>query len=117
MSKFSWKNWPYWLRGGIIAVIFFIIFFTIIFHALITQKNSIGDDSIWLIKTIDFLRVIKIIIAFPIVVIFLPSFISDDAPTLSQNLMFNTILYLYIFILGALVGWIYGKIKKRKNYA
>ena len=94
----GWKNWPSWLKGGIIlgAIQLFISISSLIFVYLIKfgiiSNLDLGFAGVGVAFTLQLgYLIIPIIIG-------------------------NTILY-FIFgaIIGALIGWIYGKIKQRKK--
>ncbi len=80
----GWKNWSYWLRGGVIGL---ILGFVLEFGILITAK-SCAD---WSFSTCSIL----------------------------ENIINKTILSLAWgvvgIILGIIIGWLYGKIKNRKQ--
>ena len=96
----GWKNLPYWLRGGIIAELVFIIlilssvyarFISITLTYFITQ--SIGIDDFLFERSIESIPLLN-----------LPGWI------------FYIILFSLIFIIiGAIIGLIVGKIKSKKQ--
>lgn len=86
----GWKDWPYWLKGGIIGVILLLI---LSLFAVATPKSDMGNVFSWAI----------ILIAFPFML------------TYEDSQMLNFILFpIYFFILGAIIGWIVGKIKSKE---
>lgn len=91
------KNLPYWLKGGIIAILigYILIYVTGIF------------------MVIPFVRyMISYTLNLPITLfwIFFPKSFSPFSPT--YWITGYIILIAYYFIIGAIVGLIYGKIKK-----
>lgn len=96
----EWKNWPYWLKGGIILLIIHSILTLIGFLFLYDSTDPNGDVAL----------------------IILPNII---IPLIALNWMhlplifgkWSSIFYFSIFwfIIGTLIGWIYGKIKSKKR--
>ena len=87
------KNWfkskPYWLRGGIIGLVFILIF-TILFY--IIESLFIVNSYAWAVISLPF--------TIPYIYFSLiPTFI---------------IVFLFYFLFGALIGFIVGKIKSKK---
>jgi len=95
----TWKNWPYWLKGGIYTAIFGLVL-DIIF--LIGLKANIGFLR-------DFLsRAIYQNIFLPIIYLFIQLKICDP-----NNCIVSPFLFIVeLFLLGAILGLIIGKIKK-----
>ena len=92
----GWKDWPYWLKGGIIGLSLLLLSLLVEF-LLYLPFSGFG---------------------------FLALFYGYSAEALISNPTdFEYALYLYIlplvtvivvyFLAGALIGWIYGLIKKR----
>jgi hypothetical protein len=116
----NWKNWPYWLKGGIIGSLTYLI---IIVPSLYFTINDIG-----IFDNIGFN--FYLILSLPSAVIpffgncsfnygFNPSkysycdifgFVTGSLPVVA--LFFSFITY---FIIGGIIGYIYGKIKNRKQ--
>ena len=99
----SWKNWPYWLKGGVIGVILIIVFFIIIVSISNTSKGctSWENSPYYCISIIGASFLIAVV-------------------TGSRNMMFLYIStgitnIIIVFIVGSLIGLIYGKIKNRKE--
>ena len=112
----SWKDWPYWLKGGAIGSIFFTIFFLTVYvvgfifitHGILLDLFDIlflVFSTVISLTTGDFL------------------FSSADCRIAEFLCLPNTlgvikatIFYSIIsFLISALIGWIYGKIKNRNN--
>ncbi len=94
----NWKKWPYWVRGGVVGVLF-AVFLVGGFH----YCPSVGVDG----KT----NFQCLLWAIPLSIgefIFYGLF---DFP-LPLFLFVEIIIW---FILFALLGWLYGKIKNRKK--
>lgn len=75
----AWKNWSYWLKGGIIGIILIIVLILVMVFTPLDLKPS-------LIAT------------------------NSDA---YQTIAVVPLLLIEWFVYGALIGWIYGKIKQR----
>ncbi|MBS3085684.1 hypothetical protein J4225_03285 [Candidatus Pacearchaeota archaeon] len=80
----GWKDWPYWLKGGVIFEILLIIGLFLI--AFIKGEG--------------------------LAILFLLIFFGGENPW--EMFTFLGFLILY-FILGAIIGWIYGKIRNRNS--
>ena len=82
----SWKNWPSWLKGGLIGVIIYIIYYLIVLFTIYARdeqgKLIIGIAMSW----------------------FGPMFVAGFIINISL-----------IFLIGAFIGWLYGKIKAKKQ--
>ena len=92
-----WKNWPYWLRGGIIALLVIIIL------VLIGFKFSIF--------------IVGFIPGYIILTFFGP-ILQDFFPTLfstGDNWFYYLLGVIISLIIGAIIGIIIRKIKSRKN--
>ena len=78
-----WKNWPYWLKGAIIFLIFPIIGLSVL--------PNCGE--------------IECLLWLPVAgaAMFVEG---SDEP------LFHIVNFIFYFIIGAFIGWIYGKIKK-----
>jgi len=87
----GWKDWPYWLKGGIIGTVLATLIILIVgFIAL----------SICYENCPPFIKNSLFIFILPSY--FLPGVIADVA------------IIIWNFLIGALIGFIYGKIKSRK---
>ena len=96
-----WKNWPNWLKGGIIAVsINLILMIIAIIYALIA--NASRDAIIYLIGLVQ-----------------IPSFIAVwYASYTNTDSLFEGIIALMLgltgyFLEGVIIGWLIGKIKSK----
>lgn len=121
----SWKNWSYWLRGGILFVVLFILLtliLGIIFAAVNQGKCTVSSGAVLLCLGCGpaiieesfracFMQAVPItgLLVFPAIFLFYPIFIFT-------NFAFNPIILILIilislFINGAIIGFIIGKIK------
>lgn len=130
MSKFSWKNLPYWFKGAVIVVVLYglLNLFLWIMPMMPFMKASFdnyysnfrdpynpGHYTDWKVEGLRnlswLLQGITLPAAIPIWI-----FVTGDDPGPVQKIIAIALIYIYIFVIGAIFGWIYGKIKKRKNY-
>lgn len=100
----SWKDLSYWLKGGIIASIICVLFFLVSFCFYISANTNPLNEAIWaffffFLSTYPTYFLLMGIIAktrtFEILLIFVAGIIN-------------------LFIIGALIGWIVGKVKEKK---
>jgi len=87
----KWNRWPYWVRGGVLGA---LISFCVSALSVYGGSSIVGT-----IATIFFL-----LMAFPLLLLF-QDFIPQDFRTV-------VILTSIYFILGTILGWLYGKMKK-----
>ncbi|MBI5803559.1 hypothetical protein HY448_02640 [Candidatus Pacearchaeota archaeon] len=96
----GWKEWPYWLKGGILGTIIYLFFIMIAYFL-----GKVAPDIGYMLSVIFFLYDEFIsYLTSPIFKLF------DFIPYIGYLLFGIKILGLP-FIIGALIGWIYGKIK------
>lgn len=129
-QNMSWKNWPHWLKGGIIG--FLIPFTALISHLPLEPLSKLGPMS--LIINIP-LSIIYFITIFPTMA---PIRIANDSIKLADNTSFSWYFDLeqcnlfctptikgYIFsaiilaVVGLLMGFLWGKLKnweKNRNF-
>ena len=96
----KWKNWPYWLKGGVIGGIIPLGGILI---------GYLGHESI-------ISGLLYLLFAFPVAIILgcgleNPNTICSLKAT-PFIIILSTIIY---FLLGAIIGWIVGKIKNKKK--
>lgn len=107
----GWKNLPYWLRGGIVGSSLNILLFVLI---LVIAK-IFGDYALILAFTI-------VPFVSPFFFGVSPLFFLDLSLPYNLNIPFFVYQFLNIliplivyFVIGAIIGWIYGKIKVRNQ--
>lgn len=109
----GWKNWSYWVRGGIIAICVAVIMFVISFALWLIEFTFVGFSTskhapaIIEIPT-NLIFSILYIISFPIQLI--RFFLAPGGVSTTVGGVLGIGTY---FAIGALIGWIYGKIKQR----
>lgn len=96
----NWKDWAYWLKGGIIAALVPIIVF--IANFLIDSiAGTSGETSLFYF----------LIIASPAIPIF-DVLLNPSIPyNITYIIFFVSTLVIY-FIIGSIIGWIVGKRKR-----
>jgi len=97
----GWKEWPAWLKGGVILASFMFVIevFVLIIGSLIECAGTAGTSIGTLCLLLQYL-------SFAII----PAFFLEFA---NIHPVF-VVLYLIVFwfLIGSLIGWIIGKIKK-----
>jgi len=95
----AWKNWPAWLKGGIIGVIVSVILYyiPIMGYSLI----AILFEQIHSIITLPW-QIIEAIFSWQVLI------------SNSHQYLFWGALIINGFLIGLLIGWIIGKIKQEK---
>ena len=114
-----WKNWPYWLRCGIItgtiALGWVILWYSCefgLFTPPSSRKISAGFECLLLFLPIMPAGMVidKILANIPLIGIM---GIAKDEPFILFCASFATVIVC--FAVGAVIGWLYGKIKNRGN--
>ena len=108
----GWKNWPSWLKGGIIAGIIFIIVLVLsLFIPSLGCNTSKPLPEGEMYENCTPTQLSEILL--------LPSYIPlnileihNDYLALSFAFIFSLIIY---FLIGTIIGWIFGKIKLKKK--
>src|SRR3989344_1138600 len=114
----GWKDWPYWLKGGIVLTILYVLFSGIIYF----YANNCGTDFcefiiilIYLPFYIPFVFIMRVLVLFPFpferyttLFTFVNKYFNPFSE--SSQLSLFIINLVLIFILGSLFGLIYGKI-------
>lgn len=127
----GWKDWPYWLRFGVVMAMINILLSTFAYMDKdIRQPHDFSDFKA--------LRYPNVLLGIPALIVHerafgqiyksiypnYPGIISEGgkvtpSSTYRQSIdiftSFFVSLTIYHFLLGAIVGWIYGKIKSRKS--
>lgn len=101
----------YWLRGGIFLGSCYAV--TIIFLALpflLYSVGFIGSESLFIVAALF------AIISFPgflILEIIYPNFGFNDESQLMLTTCSVIVALVALFLIGSILGWIYGKMKRR----
>ena len=102
----NWKNWPYWVKGGIIGAIVMILIIGVDYVGACyggTKQEFCGYFTIMASLPLAFLLLGKLT-AFEIF---------STKVSITEYMVSAVILY---FILGAFIGFLYGKYKSRKQF-
>lgn len=109
----SWNKMPYWLRGGLIGLIISTVVGAL---SMIFQVINVLP---LLSKITEWLQLVVYAIPLSILGSWRWSFLHYCSYLPSElcppNLITFIINGIIVFIIGALVGWIYGKIKNQKR--
>jgi hypothetical protein len=114
----AWKNWPYWLKGGVIGLFYGILSATISYILFKPHNSASVEGSVILI-------ILNIFSTWPLLVGLLPYIMFWYIGALTHNSVLMAIAffisnYRNIFgvigltLIGAFIGWIVGKIKEKK---
>ena len=108
----NFRNLSYWLKGGIIAGILFT--FLLIIFLFIPSIGCNNNEPLPEGQLYEKCAPIKIsqFLLLPIYFILDILEIGNDYLALSFAFLFSLIMY---FLIGALIGWIYEKIKSKKT--
>jgi len=104
----GWKNGLYWLKGGIVIGLPLLL---ISFYVSISRLKclGVGNLSTCGLPLGNFFGIIYNFILFPFTEIF-------DIRFITGSIVFRMVIFFtYFFVIGAIIGWIYGKIKSRKS--
>ncbi len=121
MEKMSWKDWPAWLKGGIISSAISIIFLSINFLPESLETSPIFSSWPGLLLMLFFLLFLAP--GLGVCDFFLSIGInlscSDGGGSGSLFTEFNYLSNYFLavfswFLIGAIIGFIYGKIKSKK---
>jgi VIT1/CCC1 family predicted Fe2+/Mn2+ transporter len=98
-----WKDWPYWLKGGIVATLIPILVFVVnlVIDVLVPPK---GETFLFFF----------LIVATPALPIFNAFFKSSIPYNITYIIFVVAILVMY-FIVGSVIGWIVGKRKTKSR--
>ena len=103
----TWKDWPYWLKGGILAILL-ILALSFLFGIFIMFK---GD--IYIFRSLFYIFVVPGMILIAARKFSMYGYEIPDINFFDVFIMTTFSIGLY-FIIGALIGWIYSKIKSKK---
>ena len=97
-----WKDWPFWLKGGLVGIFIyflFIVFMISVYKQFFDLCGVYGCMSSWII----------LFSTFPI------NFLYNELRIPGINFTYSTYLAVIIqyFLIGALIGWVIGKIKSK----
>ena len=114
--SWHWKSWPYWVRGGIIAVIFFIVLYILAttFNFYIPRVTT----PVLLFPFLTTYSILEKILGCTVGhgLFVTPGLSSCDATTefLVESVTWLLVATCY-FVAGIGIGYLYGKWKSRKS--
>ncbi|MAG27172.1 hypothetical protein CMI47_16675 [Candidatus Pacearchaeota archaeon] len=85
----GWRNWPYWLKGGVVLLVVYIVYQFRFFYLF----DFFEDLPMFFIENLD---ITNMALAY-----------------IFTGLGYVLMFFIY-FLVGALIGWIYGKIRARR---
>jgi hypothetical protein len=104
MQKINFRNWPGWFKGGVIYVLILLVFMLI--DNVLLHNNLCQEGS-------PFAETCAALWGFYLI-LFLPLTFLDEY-LLSINDQYWVIIQVaFTFIIGALLGWINGKMKSNR---
>lgn len=99
----GWKELPSWVKGGIIGVILFLLSLSL----FLVYDSFFGTISIIRLST-----AFIFVSAYPVQIIF-NLLLGED--NLIEKQLIGCSAFLVWLLLGTLIGWIVGKVKKKKK--
>ena len=113
----GWKNWPSWLKGGLIGLLIAILYIGSLFLSnYLIQEYGIycpGDRNCELTSTAKEFNSVVNFFKFPFLIPCSSCYQMGCA--ICQAYIAPPITLIEFFIIGALIGWIIGRIKSKKN--
>lgn len=103
----NWKNWPYWVKGGILlgVTITLLLSLVTIFRVPVVSNYVENNFGIFL--------------GIPILLSMMTGLGHADIMTgeldLLAHITFLSVTFVLYFPIGAILGYLYGKIKNRRN--
>ena len=115
----SWKNKPYWLKGGIIGIAVWLILITLFWFNGLFIECSILDPSSLNNVTNECISLLEVTLIYIFTIIGLPiallgASLSIESVGPLKVILFHLANLIFSFIYGSLIGLIIDKIKKRK---
>ncbi len=113
-----WKNWPYWLKGGVIGVIIWLIL--IIFYKVSGLILSCEIPTLDIMNgncCYNFIQDFILEISFIPSLLHISSSIGSPCGHVGPISVFSfwIISFISYIMIGSLIGFIYGKIKNRNK--
>ncbi len=98
-----YKNWPYWLKGGVLlAILCLLLSLLLLIPSKIIDSSSLIENIIFLPQ----------IFGFYIAVI--AGMVSFAEKAQFPYIFITTVNIIFYFIIGAIIGLIFEKIKNKK---
>ena len=102
----GWKNWSYWLKGGVIGASFPLCIYLIL---SVIDATGLGYEG-RLLFFVGFALVI--FLQSPLILV--PKINSILSSEIAYYAVLITLIIVWA-IIGAIIGFVYGKIKQRKK--
>jgi hypothetical protein len=114
----GWKDWPYWLKGGVLAIpIGFILFFVGILLVMVGNYLACPQAGEGVCRN-DLFSVTGGFLVFMLTwsVKYISSLdVQNELQIYFYNFLKIILPIIQVFLVGIIVGWIYGKIKSRNQ--
>lgn len=107
----NWKNWPYWVKGGVLGG---IIYGTVLFGLSKTMATLSWVMPIppWMdFVTQPFIYVVTFV-TLSLRIIGININLQNDVAGIA---LWYTCMFLSGFLVGMVIGWLYGKFKNRNK--
>ena len=104
----TWNDLPSWLKGGIIAVLLFGLVYIISLGVLVLLIFLTPPEVVF--RYVIVLGIINFFLLYPGFILF-----SLSKGILSSAVISFCVSILTYFLIGALVGWIIGKIRSKEK--
>jgi ABC-type Na+ efflux pump permease subunit len=107
----GWKNWPSWLKGGIIAGIIFII---LLILSLFIPSSGCTDKPLpegYIMEDCAPINISSLLLLPSYLLLYFLE-IHNDLLAMSIAFLFSLLIY---FLIGTLIGFIYAKIKSKQK--
>ena len=108
-----WKNWPYWVRGGI-SGLGVLILSDIFIHFLQEPCTAVGDACYDKVHPIT-IPLGKFLSSIDIFYYGISPFVKNSE-WFGKELYHVFTIWPSIVFIGAIIGWLYGKIKSRRFF-
>lgn len=101
----GWRKWPYWLRGGIIGILMGLFIF---FIAPIFPNPIFALSELFLFLLVILFGISGLCDKIP--------FLRDEICNIEEGFSLTQIIILILswFVIGAIIGLIYGKIMSKR---
>ena len=103
----GWREWPYWLKGGLIGLVIAISLFTLSFLSECRNLGVSVNCPFWLFFIL--------VLPYFLISLMIAAISFKLGLTIPTGIILGFIGYSIYILIGAFIGWIYGKIKQRKK--
>jgi len=109
-----WKNWPYWLKGGMRGAMWGLIFAIIFFFMARNGGGFMNFGFAAAMIMLAFLPTFLFFMVFSVNIFDVFNALDRQHASPELILLLGLIATIIYFIIGAIIGLIYGKIKNKK---